>query len=319
MVKLIKSANINESQKEEIKKEKLRLRHAIQEMHIKNPKMSDKEIAEILKATKKYVVLWKDRVSKENAKKPNRKTKKTRKIKKFLVRLAKNKFTGIENASSRKIAKKINKKFGIQISHATANTWLNDEVGKPKKATTTFLIKKKNKQRRMDFAKMILEKKITGDQIFFTDEKKFLLHTPLNKQTNQMRLDEEGQKQLKEQKGEIFEKIAKPMPKFSSGVMVAGGLCSKGVGKLNFITGTMTSFSYLQTLKNYKDDINTLNKNLYFQQDGAGCHTSKQCLDYINNNFKNKLEFWPADSPDLSPIEEIWSFVSHQLYRRDYN
>ena len=39
MVKLIKSANINESQKEEIKREKLRLRHTIQEMHIKNPEM----------------------------------------------------------------------------------------------------------------------------------------------------------------------------------------------------------------------------------------------------------------------------------------
>ena len=106
MVKLIKSANINESQKEEIKKEKLRLRHAIQEAHIKNPGMSDQEIAKFLKTTKKYVAFWKDRKSNENAKKPNRKTKKTRKIIKFLVRLAKNKFTGIENASSRKIAKK---------------------------------------------------------------------------------------------------------------------------------------------------------------------------------------------------------------------
>ena len=178
MVKLIKSANINESQKEEIKKEKLRLRHAIQEAHIKNPGMSDQEIATFLKTTKKYVAFWKDRESNENAKKPNRKTKKTRKIKKFLVRLAKNKFTGIEGASSRKIAKKIDKKFGIKVSHTTVNTWLNDTVGKPKKATTTFLIKKNNKQRRMDFANMILEKKITGKQIFFTEEKKFLLHTP---------------------------------------------------------------------------------------------------------------------------------------------
>ena len=49
-------------------------------------------------------------------------------------------------------------------------------------------------------------------------------------------------KELKEGNGEIYEKLAKPLPKFATGVMIAGGLSSRGVGKLIFCVGTMNSF-----------------------------------------------------------------------------
>ena len=69
--------------------------------------------------------------------------------------------------------------------------------------------------------------------------------------------------------------------------MVAAGLSKNGVGKLIFVTGTMNSFSYNQTLELYKEDIERLGKDLYFQQDGASCHTGKKSLNYIKNNFNN--------------------------------
>ena len=95
--------------------------------------------------------------------------------------------------------------------------------------------------------------------------------------------------------------------------MVAGGLCEKGVGKLIFVTGTMNSFSYNQTLEFYKDDIEKFDKNLIFQQDNDPCHVGKKSMDFIKNNFSNYLEFWPANSPDLSSIEELWSIVEEKL------
>ena len=59
--------------------------------------------------------------------------------------------------------------------------------------------------------------------------------------------------------------------------MVAGGVSSIGVGKLNFVVGTMDSCAYKQTLENYQNDINYLNekykKNLIFQQDNE--HTTQ--------------------------------------------
>ena len=77
-------------------------------------------------------------------------------------------------------------------------------------------------------------------------------------------------------------------PKFTQKIMVAGGISYYGIGKLNFVIRTMDTCAYLQTLENFKDDINRLNKklniNLIFQQDGAACHKSNQSMDYIKNN-----------------------------------
>ena len=166
---------------------------------------------------------------------------------------------------------------------------------------------------------MIESKGIKGEQIFFTDEKRFILNIPLNKQTNQIRLNKEGEKQYKNEQGEIYEKITRQVPKFPMGIMVAGGISSKGVGKLIFVTGTMGTFSYLQALEMYKEDIDRLGGNLYFQQDGAACHTSQKALKYIDDNFPKKLESWPANSPDLSPIEELWAIVEEKLSKYKIN
>lgn len=99
--------------------------------------------------------------------------------------------------------------------------------------------------------------------------------------------------------------------------MVAGGLSSKGVGKLIFVHGTMNSFSYLQALKMYVEDIKNLDENLYFQQDGETCHISKKTKNFINLNFKNKL-LWPPNSTDISPIETLWSLVEEKLYCNNF-
>ena len=71
-------------------------------------------------------------------------------------------------------------------------------------------------------------------------------------------MDNQGQKEFKTGKGYLYEKNARPLPKFMKGIMVAGGLSYKGVSKLIFVTGTMTSISYLQSLKYYKEDIEVL-------------------------------------------------------------
>ena len=36
-------------------------------------------------------------------------------------------------------------------------------------------------------------------------------------------------------------------------------------------------------------------------------------MDYIDSNFQKRLDFWPANSPDLSPIEELWAILEEKL------
>ena len=68
----------------------------------------------------------------------------------------------------------------------------------------------------------------------------------------------------------------------------------------------------------YKEDLIRLGDNLYFQQDNAPCYVGKKSIEFIRNNFANYLDFWPANSPDLSPIEELWSIVEEKLNKYSF-
>ncbi|KAI6649873.1 Histone-lysine N-methyltransferase SETMAR [Oopsacas minuta] len=55
--------------------------------------------------------------------------------------------------------------------------------------------------------------------------------------------------------------------------------------------------------------------NSVFQQDGAPAHTSKLSQQWCQLNLPNywAKEVWPGNSPDLSPIENLWAYVKNEL------
>ena len=71
----------------------------------------------------------------------------------------------------------------------------------------------------------------------------------------------------------------------------------KEVGKLILMVGKVNTFAYSQTLDFYREDIDKLGDDLYFQQDGARSHTCAQPREKIEAYFPKKLKFWPANSP----------------------
>lgn len=104
------------------------------------------------------------------------------------------------------------------------------------------------------------------------------------------------------------------MPKKSKGFMVAGGVSKYGVGKLIFCIGSVDSFAYKQAIDYYKKDIAFLspqNEELFFQQDNAPAHSSKEIKELLTT-FKT-LKFWLPNSPEISPIEKVWSFIIRKL------
>ena len=101
--------------------------------------------------------------------------------------------------------------------------------------------------------------------------------------------------------------------------MFWGAFSSKGVIELQIFENNMDSKKYIEILENSKDQLNELHPNRYILlRDNDSKHRSGISLDYnIQNDIK--LFEWPAYSPDLNPIENIFANIKNKLGTRVYN
>ena len=53
-------------------------------------------------------------------------------------------------------------------------------------------------------------------------------------------------------------------------------------------------------------------EDITFQQDNAPIHKYRLVINWIAHNNINVME-WPAQSPDLNPIENEWSHMKMEL------
>lgn len=98
------------------------------------------------------------------------------------------------------------------------------------------------------------------------------------------------------------------------GIMVWGCFSAYGVGQILPISGRINSTVYLKVLQEViiPEGKRLIGDDFILQQDNAPIHKAKIVMNYLKNNNINVLD-WPPQSPDLSPIENMWALLKLKI------
>ncbi len=97
--------------------------------------------------------------------------------------------------------------------------------------------------------------------------------------------------------------------------MIWAAMSSAGVGPLCFLKSTVNAAIYQEMFRALHASFCWQaygDADFIFQQDLAPAHTSKGTKSWFNDHGVTVLD-WPANSPDLNPIENLWSIVKRKM------
>ncbi len=103
--------------------------------------------------------------------------------------------------------------------------------------------------------------------------------------------------------------------RFPQSVMIWAAMSSAGVGPLCFLKSTVNAAIYQEILEHFmlpSADKLYGDADFIFQQDLAPAHTAKGTKSWFNDHGVTVLD-WPANSPDLNPIENLWGIVKRKM------
>ncbi len=174
-----------------------------------------------------------------------------------------------------------------------------------RKRATKSLLNQRQRQKHLTWA---VEKKnwtvAQWSKVLFSDESKFYISFG-NQGPRVWRKSGEAQNPC----------CLKSSVKFPQSVMIWAAMSSAGVGPLCFLKSTVNAAIYQEILEHFmlpSADKLYGDADFIFQQDLAPAHTAKGTKSWFNDHGVTVLD-WPANSPDLNPIENLWGIVKRKM------
>lgn len=209
--------------------------------------------------------------------------------------------------SAKEIAQEVNLALKKGISRQTVNRRLIDRKLCAYVSARKPLLKPSDRVFRINFCRRML--KMSSEQlnkIVFSDESNY---TVLNRKNRVIVRRHNNEK--------FHSRFITPRLQGGGGsVGIWGSITYHGPGLYSLYDGRMNQYNYIETLENALIPTRDLffggDPNWMFQQDNAPCHKALSVTEWFEENDIKVLQ-WPARSPDLNPIENLWTFIDRKL------